>query len=124
MKASRKLGIWMDHSMAYLMEFTTNPFEIITVESDAEEKINSATTFEAMMATKKKLLFTYYNQIANEIRSYNNIILFGPTNAKVELFDVLSEDEHFLKVKVEIKNTDKMTPTEQHKFIKAYFSKS
>jgi hypothetical protein len=28
MKAKKKLGIWMDHSIAYLMEFTSNAFEI------------------------------------------------------------------------------------------------
>jgi hypothetical protein len=33
MEAIKKMGIWMDYSMAHLMEFTSNPFEIKTVES-------------------------------------------------------------------------------------------
>jgi len=119
---SKKLGVWMDHSIAYLMEFTANPFEIKTVESDSIGTINSANTLEAMMKIRNQLLLAYYNKIANELKDYSKIILFGPSNAKMELFDVLSEDERFLKVKIEIKSTDRMTAQEQHMFITDYFS--
>ncbi len=124
MGTSKKLGIWIDHSMAYLMEFTSTPFEIKIVESDSEELACNATTFEELMVTKKRLLFTYYNKIAREMKNYNQFILFGPNNAKLELFDVLSEDDYFFNTTVEIKKTDSMTFAEQHKFIKAYFTHS
>ncbi|MGO4819880.1 MULTISPECIES: hypothetical protein [unclassified Flavobacterium] len=119
---SKKLGVWMDHSIAYLMEFTANPFEIKTVESDSIGTINSANTLEAMMKIRNQLLLAYYNKIANELKDYSKIILYGPSSAKMELFDVLSEDERFLKVKIEIKSTDRMTAQEQHIFITDYFS--
>ena len=38
MKAKKKLGIWMDHSIAYLMEFTSSAFEIKTIESKFTEQ--------------------------------------------------------------------------------------
>jgi hypothetical protein len=57
------------------------------------------------------------------IKNYKRIILFGPTNAKVELFDVLSEDEQFSKIKIEIKDTDKMTENQKSSFVTDYFSK-
>jgi stalled ribosome rescue protein Dom34 len=124
MVAKKKLGIWMDYSYAHIMEFTLNPFEIITVESTsfANEKRYPIDTLATLLETRKQLLFKYYNKIANEIQNYNRIILFGPSNAKVEFFDVLSEDERFLKTKVELTNTDDMTQSEQHDFIKEYFS--
>lgn len=40
-ESKKKLGIWMDHSIAHLMEFTTQYFEIKTIElsfSDALKK--------------------------------------------------------------------------------------
>jgi stalled ribosome rescue protein Dom34 len=124
MVAKKKLGIWMDYSYAHIMEFTLNPFEIITVESTSfpSEKRYPIDTIATLLETRKRLLFTYYNKIANEILNYNRIILFGPSNAKVEFFDVLSEDERFLKTKVELTNTDDMTRSEQHDFIKEYFT--
>lgn len=124
MEATKKMGIWMDYSMAYLMEFTSNPFEIKTVESTSFDTttIHPINKLPILLEKRKRLLFSYYNKIAREINNYDRIILFGPTNAKIEFFDVLSEDERFLKTKIEITNTDQMNPAEQHQFIKTYFS--
>lgn len=124
MEAIKKMGIWMDYSMAYLMELTSNPFEIKTVESTSFDTstIYPINTLPILLEKRKRLLFSYYNKIAREINNYDRIILFGPTNAKIEFFDVLSEDERFLKTKIEITNTDQMNAAEQHQFIKNYFS--
>lgn len=124
MRAAKKMGIWMDYSTAYLMEFTANPFEINTVESTSfdTEKRYPIDTLALLLETRKRLLFTYYNRIANEIKNYDRLIIFGPTNAKLEFFDVLSEDTRFLQTTVELSNTSDMSPTEQHEFIRHYFT--
>ncbi|MFV8370046.1 hypothetical protein [Flavobacterium sp. LB2R40] len=109
MSATKKLGIWMDHSFAHLMEFTSKHFEIETIEAK-------------FLNNEKKQRYDYYKKIGEAIKNYKRVILFGPTNAKVELFDLLSEDERFLKIKFEIKETDKMTANQQHNFVKEYFS--
>ena len=127
MKSTKKLGIWMDHSYAHLMEFTSRHFEIETIESklktnvspDKPEKTEGRTDSE-----QKKKLSNYYKKIGEYIQNYKRVILFGPTDAKVELFDFLSEDERFLKIKFEIKDTDKMTQSQQHNFVKEYFSRA
>jgi hypothetical protein len=36
--------------------------------------------------------------------------------AKIDFFDTLSEDERFYKLKVEIKETDKMNVNQRHAF--------
>lgn len=127
MKTTKKLGIWMDHSMAHLMEFTTKHFEIETIKSKLgnEEKIASLAKSEnSNFSKEKKQLFDYYKKIGETIKNYKRVILFGPTNAKIELFDLLSEDIRFLKIKFEIKDTDKMTQNQQHTFVKEYFSRA
>ncbi len=126
MKTVKKLGIWMDHSIAYLMEFTNNPFEIKTIESKFsidEKKLKSSKIPDLLISKEKHALYNYYNKIGEAIKSYKQIVLFGPSDAKIEFFDVLSEDERFVKLKVEIRETDKMTMHQQHDFILEYFAK-
>ncbi|WP_367752643.1 hypothetical protein [Flavobacterium sp. WC2430] len=119
MKKTKQLGIWMDHSLAYLMEFTTKPFEIQTIihEFHLEDKATS----KLEKKTSIKNVYGYYNRIAEAIINYDKIILFGPSNTKVDFFDILSEDERFVKMKIEIKETDTMNVNQQHAFINEYF---
>lgn len=125
MKTRKRLGIWMDHSIAHLMEFTNKHFEIKTIESKLtnEVKKESLSNSESLMHNKKKrILLDYYKKLSEAIKDYEQVILFGPTNAKIEFFDLLSEDIRFLKIKIEIKNTDKMTENQQQAFVQEYFS--
>lgn len=123
MRTKKKLGIWMDHSFAHLMEFTPKHFEIETIESETSRK-GLAKNAKLMSEKERKQFYdyAYYKKIAETIKNYKRVILFGPTDAKIELFDLLSEDERFLKIKFEIKHTDKMTVNQQHNFVKEYFS--
>lgn len=117
----------MNHSIAHLMEFTANHFEIKTIESKFTNKIKMqalAKSENLMHNKEKQQLSDYYKKLSETIKNYKQVILFGPTNAKVELFDLLSEDFRFLKIKIEIKETDKMTENQQHAFVREYFSKA
>lgn len=127
MKSTKKIGIWMDHSFAHIMEFTSRHFEIETIESEFISKKRSNKTtlkYNDIDNIQKKKPSDYYKKIGDHIQNYHRVILFGPTNAKVDLFDFLSEDERFLKIKFEIKETDKMTQSQQHSFVKEYFSQA
>ena len=121
----RKIGIWMDHSIAHLMEFSNNPFEVKTIESNFthQEKMNSLQKGELHMHNKEQQeQAKYYKKLVDVIKKYKQVILFGPTNAKEELFNVLSTDKRFEDVKIQVKQTDKMTPNEQDAFVKDFFS--
>ena len=127
MKTTKKLGVWMDHSIAYLMEFTSKHFEIKTIESkfSSKEKNKHKAKRENLIPEKdQKQLYDYYKKIGETIKNYKRVILFGPSDAKVELFDLLSEDDRFLKIEFEIKNTDEMTVNQRHNFVKKYFSEA
>ena len=54
--------------------------------------------------------------------NYDKVVLFGPTNAKTEFFNYLSEDHRFVKIKIYIKETDKMNSFQRQNFINDYFS--
>ena len=122
MENTNQIGIWMDHSVAYVMEFNTNPFEIQIIECDFtadKTKKNTKSKKEKNSAIRTK--YQYYKQIGNVIINYDKIILFGPSEAKIDFFDTLSEDDRFYKLKIEIKETDKMNVKQQHAFINQYF---
>lgn len=125
MKTERKLGVWMDHSIAHLMEFTTEPFEIETIESEFnhEDKEESLTKGESLMHNKEQhSQLKYFKKLSHEIQNFHHVVLFGPTTAKQELFNLLSKDHNFMKTNIEVKDTDKMTPKQQEAFVREYFS--
>ena len=63
----------------------------------------------------------FYKNIADEILKYDNILLFGPTNAKVELHNYLDKDLHFKDKKIMVESSDKLTENEKDAFMKVHF---
>jgi len=125
MTTAKKLGIWMDHSNAHLMEFT-DPIKTTILSSDFthQDKENTLGRSENQMHNKEQHLnLEYYKKLGEIIRKYEEVVLFGPTSAKVELYNMLQADHLFSKVKIEVQQADKMTENQQHAFVKNYFSK-
>ena len=127
MTTGKKLGIWMDHSNAHLIEFAADSNETKSVAgkfSNDTKEHGSGKNENQMNNKVQQHQSEYYKKLGEVIKNYEEVILFGPTDAKVELFDILSEDERFLKIKIEIKDTDKMTENQQYAFVNEYFSKA
>ena len=124
MKTTKKIGVWMDHSDAYVMVF--NP-GVIKTDMVFSKKVHSGNDHtlsesESLMHNKEQhQQAEFYKKISETIKNYDEVLLFGPTDAKVELHNILKDDHHFAKIKVETKQTDKMTENQQHAFVKDYF---
>ncbi|HMG15341.1 MAG TPA: hypothetical protein VK590_07850 [Saprospiraceae bacterium] len=126
MVSTKKLGVWMDHANAHYMEFNNDLIESNTLESKFthDEKEQSLRKSESLMHNKEQHQQSeYYKKIAEIIRNYDEVILFGPTDAKTELYNVLREDHRFEKIKIETKQASKMTENQQHAFVREYFTK-
>jgi hypothetical protein len=127
MVTTKCLGIWMDHSRAHLMEFTKDPILTKTIESTFTHgvKEQSLGKSENLMHHKEQHeQSAYYKQLGDVIKKYEAVVLFGPTEAKSELLNTLKSDHLFAKIKIEVKQSDKMTENQQHAFVREYFSKS
>jgi hypothetical protein len=125
MKTTKKLGIWMDYSTANLIEYNLDSYEIKSIDSGFSDKeINEVLAHNENLYNnkEKKQLSNYYKRIAEQLKEYNELVLFGSTDAKVELNTILKEEESFQKIKIEIKNTAKMTDNQKKYFVKSYFS--
>jgi hypothetical protein len=126
MKTLKKIGIWMDHSNAYIIEFSSEVKETKTISSDFtfQDKEETLQRSESEMHNKEQQKHTtYYKKLAAIIKNFDEVLLFGPTDAKVELFNSLKENHSFDKIKIEVKNTDKMSDNELHSFVRDYFKR-
>jgi stalled ribosome rescue protein Dom34 len=122
---TNKLGIWMDHANANLIECTVEPITTNTISSKFThtEKEHSLSKSESLMHHKEQhQQAEYYKELANTIRNYSEVLLFGPTNAKTELYNSFKNDYLFNDIKIEIKQTDKMTDKKQQEFVRDHFS--
>ena len=123
MKNIKQLGIWMDHSNAYLMELAND----IIIQRVASELTNHETEFnfykgEKLIHKKEQhLQLSYYKKIGDIIKKYQDVVLFGPTDAKNELLNLMKIDHLFENIKIEVRNSDKMTEEQMKTFVRDYF---
>jgi hypothetical protein len=121
----KNLGIWMDHTNAHLMEFITDPIttEIISNKTAHGEREHSPGKSEdGMREQRQQKQAEYYQKLCDIIRNFQDVLLFGPTCAKLELLNLLRSDHQFEHIKLDIKESDKMSQNKQHAFVRDYFS--
>ena len=125
MKTTKKLGIWMDHADAHLMEFVTDTIELNSIETTFthQERTNMSRGENRMHNKEQQQQAEYYKELAETMMDYDEVVLFGPTDAKVELLNSLKENHHFDKIKIEVKQTDNMTENQQQAFVRNHFAK-
>ena len=122
MKTKNDLGIWMDHSTAHLIDINSNITNSITSDFTFNTKEEALSKSENLMHNKRQQMHeAYYKKISDEILKFNHVLLFGPTNAKVELQNYLNKDLRFKDIKIDIEPADKMTDNEKNAFVKNHF---
>ena len=122
--SKNKLGIWMDHSSAHLIEVDSkNNDRSVISEFSFETKVEALSRSEDIMHNKEQQMHeAYYKKIGENILKYEHVLLFGPTKAKVELYNYLNKDLHFKNIKIDIKSTDNISDNEQHAFVNNHFN--
>jgi stalled ribosome rescue protein Dom34 len=124
MKNKKYLGIWMDHSMAHLMELTTSGTETRTITAQPTNfgiDTNLKKDESRIQNKEQYHLADFFKKLTEVIRDFDDVILFGPTEAKVELMNTLRKDHRFDKIKIETRSSDKMTENQMLAFVKDYF---
>jgi hypothetical protein len=124
MKNIKQLGIWMDHSIAYLMELTNDTIVTNIVESEfvqQDNEYNLQYHEKSFHNKEQQQQSSYYKRLSAFIRKYQEVVLFGPTDAKIELLNLLKSDHLFENIKIEVKPTDQMTEYQRHDFVREYF---
>ena len=125
-KVKKLLGIWMDHASANIMALTEKPIQTITIKSAFTHEVK-----EAILEKSEKLMHNkeqqeqgdYYKKLIELIGDYDEVVIFGPTDAKLELLTKLRKNHLLENIQIDIKQADKMTEKQEHAFVLDYFSK-
>lgn len=124
METQKNLGIWMDNHIAHLIDLNSKKNNH-SIESKFTTEVKDVTLRknENLMHNKEQQMTDlYYKKIADEILKYDNVLLFGPTNAKKELHNFLNKDLHFKDIVIDVESADKMTDNEKEAFVENHFN--
>ena len=125
MKTIKQLGIYIDYTNAFLMELINKMIvsRDIEFENNKEIEIYQNQSIKTVIDKEKlhHLRSAYYLELCDIIKNYNEVVLFGPNNAKNELFNLLEFDHNFDSIKIHNENTDKLTEIQMHEYVKMYF---
>jgi hypothetical protein len=128
MRPKKVLGIWMDHSTAHLTELHAGAFATRVIESKPAVRLNAGDLHykddSHLLSKEQAQLSAYYQNLSDACLGYEEVILFGPTDAKNELANTLKNNHLFDKIGIVVKPADKMTENEQHEFLKKFFNPS
>jgi hypothetical protein len=124
MKSTKQLGIWMDHSIAHVMKFENGAIVTNTIESQPEILGDQQIEYKDeshSLNKEQRQLSSYYKELGDAILGNEDVILFGPTEAKSELFNLLKDNHLFDAIKIKVESADKMTESERKIFVREYF---
>jgi len=125
MNKEKQLGICMDHSNAILIKISDGSILSQNIESESESKPKAVKvnvdTHEILGKERHQLQSAYFKKISNIILNYGDVLLFGPTDAKRELFNLINEDPHFENIKIKLRTTDKMNDRQMQNFVTEFF---
>jgi hypothetical protein len=125
MTNNRKVGIWMDHASANIIEIIDNFIITKTIKSANSVKVENRIYDNDETHHQKKEIqqqSDYYKTLSAKIKGYDSVILFGPTDAKIELQNILEKDKQYNEIKICVISTDNMTEKQQIAFVSEYFS--
>ncbi len=124
MKAKKQLGIWMDHSIANLIGLTDESTENKSITAKVGEQDEPLSLQDETLIQNKEQneLSGFFKRISDVIINYDEVLLFGPTNAKTELLNKLKDDHRFNGVKIDVKPADKLTENQQQAFVMEHFT--
>jgi hypothetical protein len=120
----KQLAIFMNDINALLMELYNHMIvsrNIVFRSRENEEYIEHEYFMPSYYSDKQQHQSAYYKELGDIIKNYEQVVLFGPTETKNELFKQLEADHCFKGIKIELVKTDKMTNTQIHDFVLEYY---
>lgn len=123
MNTAKSVGIWMDHSKAHVMEFTT-AIKTVYIECEFTHEDKNLVKGEKSMHNKEQHLQSeYYKKLEDIIKNHEEVLLFGPSDAKSELANLLRANHLYADIKIDVVQADKMTTNQEHAFVRHHFSR-
>lgn len=136
MKNENSIGVWMDHSTARLI----NPEGVFVKEiksnltahlheagqgADGIQLGNHRSTNNEYQKHERESneLQGYYKNLAEELATYEDIYLFGPTTARKEFTNFIADQKHIAGKKVVSESSDYISEHQIAARVKEHFGK-
>ena len=121
MEEPKKLGIWMCHSSIHLVEYA--PLQAPIVPDKQQNEVHNMETNNATIQNEAFHLQTEsFKKLGVAIEKYQEVLLFGPVDVKLEFMKFLNSDSRFNNIKIEVKQTHPLNEAEQQLFVEDHFS--
>lgn len=142
--STRKTGVWLDRSKAYLVHLQDGKEVMECIESDVQFReripgqgdrrgrlrfrgaagggVEMATEEKSEQKRQQKFLQRYYHEIAEHLKKSSKVYIFGPAEAKTELEKELEADNTFKAEITDVDTSDSMTENQLKAKVKAHFS--
>ncbi|MEI6141441.1 MAG: hypothetical protein WCP85_19375 [Mariniphaga sp.] len=124
MKNTKQMGIWMDHSIAHIIKLRNGKIITLTIDSQPEALEDDQKVYKDeshSLNKEKRRLLAYFKILGDIVFENEEVVLFGPTEAKNELLNHLREDHLFDKIKIDVFPADKMIDSQRSKFVIDHF---
>jgi hypothetical protein len=133
----KKIGVWMDHQHAFLIELKKQDEVIETVNSEMESQLryagesgdgirmgnNRSTNNEHHRHQREQdIRHSYFKKLEDKLKKYDDIYLFGSSTAKDELFNLMKENAHFDGKMISVETADEMTENQMVERVKDFFN--
>ncbi len=131
----KKIGVWMDHSHAQLLEYGNTAEDIRLIKADSpnhpQTDSNKKPVFSSASGKgfhtsnnefkthniEQNKLDEYYKSLEHELTSYDEILLLGGKTAKEEFFNRIKDKQSFEGKKIYKMTTDHLTPNQFAAFV-------
>lgn len=135
-KANKRIGVWLDHTKAHFIDISKGPATIETAFSEEESQIRnegehgdgtrvgkyrSSNNEYGKHDRQEDIMKRYYQMLADRLKHYDDIYLFGPTPAKDELYNHLKQDKHFSDKNIRAEQADQLTENQMVARVKHFF---
>jgi hypothetical protein len=139
LKSYKQIGVWMDHSKAYiighqkgvarLIETVDSPFERIKRQ---EGEASDHTRFSPNPAftsnnenrknnISKNELDEYFKVLENKLSGYEEILLLGPGTAKDQFKNRLTKSKSFSVNRLALKDCDRLTGNQLLAYVQEFY---
>jgi len=135
----RNVGVWIDQKEANIITLVNEEaIKTKTIYSDVEtrirvegEKKQFGRFGDQYLVDEKgkknrieEYTTRYLNKVVDELKSADQILVFGPAQTKKRLEKLMFEDQSLTEKLKEIKVSDNMTDNQKIAYVKAYFKKN
>lgn len=128
MDKKRRLGIWMCQSRIHLMEYNNEePIDMTQLPIDESQEMNTAIpeiSYNAIRAEENNRKLEEYKKLAEQISKYDEIVLFGPVDAKKEFQNYLETSPIASMPQLTVQQTENLTEAQQVAYVHNHFKKS